>query len=82
MYCPTCGMMHYACRCFNRPITPPPPVSMIHPTYGNVGTVNPATGFINAPGQSYHGTQIGQFGQISGTNLQIGPGGIIQQMGP
>lgn len=79
MFCRTCGRMYFACYCAGKPTaTPPPPVSLTHAGYGLIGTVNPATGIISAPGQSYNGLQVQPLGQIPGTNLVIGPGGMIK----
>lgn len=76
LYCKSCGRLYHACQCGSRPPVPPAPT----PLYSNNGTLIgniDHTGVINAPGMPYHLQKADPFGNIPGTNLKIGPGGII-----
>lgn len=74
MYCSRCKMMTFACTCGVRPAGLPP-VSL---TGGNfTGNITPSTGVISAPGQPFHGLRATATGGVPGTDMWIGPGGLI-----
>ncbi len=78
MFCSKCNKLYHACSCaMKNPYQPPPPLNL-NQRGTTIETVD-SFGVIRAPGKPYDQLKADPFGNIPGTTLQIGPGGIIVQ---